>query len=289
MMQALYTIAKQSNDHETMELVRQAFDKYCLNLDIQRVDQSVYGTVAIYLFKEYGGGKYKDYAEKVYNYLKNKNTKEYGIRFLDNYSTSNHVDGIGVFNPFLVTYAKEFNVSEAYSIALQNFELYTKYGVDEWGRPSQLYNTIPPYERTGRPNWGRGFAWYALGAISLNEEDMTEDCKAKLQNFKDYIVSVWERDHKFTHFINKATDDIDLSATLPLLYYMYTNSLIALTEDELLQLSTFMVDGIMYHSSGVLMNNREYQFASSQRLSQAFMLNLISAYKSGKYKHEHSL
>lgn len=78
--------------------------------------------------------------------------------------------------------------------------------------------------------------------------------------------------------MNSPTDGIDLSATLPLVWHLYSKNRINLSENEILEYSKYMYNNIMFHSSGVLFE-REVQFTSSQRLSQAFMLNIILLYE----------
>ena len=277
MMLAIFRTAKFHNNKAQLLAVKKAFDSNCLGKAFVRVDQAPYGIVAIELYKEYKDLKYKHYADSMYQYLKGKNTEEFGILFIPELKY-NHVDGIGVYNPFLVEYSTCFGCKDAYLLALSCFEKYCKFGVEkELGRPATNYSLRWPHEK-GRLNWGRGFSWYTLGFCLLNEADFSETTYDMYKKYIDYIAYIYKRDHRFTKFINSEGGDIDLSATLPLVWFLQKKNIIQLSEKDILEYSKFMYNNIMFHSSGVFFDT-EVQFTSSQRLSQAFMINIILLYQ----------
>lgn len=278
MLQAMWDAAKLNADTCLLDYIRQTFDLHCLNSELKNVDQSVYGHLSILLYEEYKDPKYKEFADCNYNWLKSLYEEQFGIRFFKNVSM-NHVDAVGVYNPFLIKYSKAFDCPEAYDLAVKCLELWIEYGVEpSLGRPSQCFRTNPPYEKVGRSDWGRGFAWYMLGFNDIDRADLSDNANALIDKFVDYIKYIYERDGKFTQFVNSPSGDIALDATLPLLWYLYKEQLVDVSENDILEYSKYMKDGVMYHSSGILkkvpVNN-----SSSQRLSQAFMLNIINEYQ----------
>lgn len=278
MMQAMWKTAEHYNDSNTMNYIKEAFDEFCLNREMVRVDQSVYATMAIYLYQRFKDEKYKKKADYAFNWLIQHNTEKYGILFFQDDTLHNHVDAVGVYNPFLIEYSKAFNCPKAYQLAVSCFEKWCKYGVEkELGRPVQVFNTTPPYEK-GRPNWGRGFSWYTLGFCSIERDSFSLEISEMVEKYINYINYIYQRDKRFTQYVNSAKAQIDLSATLPLVWFLYSNHYIDLTEQEILDYSKYMRDNIMYFSSGIPFS-RTIQTTSSQRLSQAFMLLIILEYQ----------
>lgn len=286
LMQAMFRLAEFHNDTCLMNVIKKDFDNHCLNNEMIRVDQSVYATMAIYLHKRYKDVKYKQVADNAYKWLENHNTEKFGILFFQDDTLHNHVDAVGVYNPFLVEYSKAFNKPEAYSLAVSCFEKFCSYGVEkELGRPVQAFNTTFPYEK-GRPNWGRGFSWFSLGFSSLDKDSLSYETQELIDKFIKYITFIYKRDGRFTQYVNSSTGTIDLSATLPLVYFLYSNHYIDLSENQILEYSKYMRDNIMCFSSGIPFGWGTLNNTSSQRLSQAFILMIILEYEKRNTIHQ---
>lgn len=286
MMQAMFKTAEYHNDTSLINIIKKAFDKHCLNNEMSRVDQSVYATMAIYLYQRYNDIKYKQIADNAYNWLEAHNTEKFGILFVQDDTLHNHVDAVGVYNPFLVEYSKAFNKSEAYTLAVSCFEKFCTYGVEkELGRPVQSFKTTFPYEK-GWPNWGRGFSWFSLGFGSIEKDSLSQDTRELVDKFIRYITFIYQRDGRFTQYVNSSKGIIDLSATLPLVYFLYSNHYIDLSEKQILEYSKYMRDNIMCFSSGIPFGWGTENNTSSQRLSQAFMLMIILEYEKRNVIHQ---
>ncbi len=288
LMSAMLETALVKGDTATIVAVKDAFDKNVLAVDFSkevRTDWSIEGKVAIQLYDITHDLKYKEFADREYELLKNRETSD-GILYIAD-RKCNYVDGVGIFNPFLVMYSERFDVPEAYKLAVRQIDLWCKHGVDlETGVPCMEYSLSYPYEKHRDANWGRGCTWFALGLLYINKSDLSPQTLQLVNKFDDTIKAIWERDHQFTQFLG-VTDfdgrriDIDLSATLPLIYYLHKENIITLEKKQLLFYSQYMEDKIMWHSSGgsFYPGGFNVNFGSSQRLSQAFMLKLINEVK----------
>lgn len=279
LMIALLENAKKVNNVQLIEKVKECFDKNILEGEINynKTDWCIEGYVAILLYDLTKDNKYKEFADKEYRWLLEHNTEANGILYIPQKNT-NFVDGVGIFNPFLVYYSTYFYNVDAYKLACSQIDKYCKYGVDiQTGLPSLGYSILPPYEKQGSANWGRGCAWFALGLLMIDKDDLLPETRMLVDKFNNTLVEIWKREKQFTQFIGQE-GEIDLSATLPLLYYLYKKRLLVINRNDLLIYSTYMADGVLWHSSGACRypGGPYINSGSSQRLSQAFMLKLLN-------------
>lgn len=281
LMSELLSYAQNTKNKSLVLEVKNQFDMNILNnVHADRTDQCIYGKVAIQLYDIFKDKKYKDFADNEYNWLKKRNTPDFGIKYITD-SKGNAVDGIGTYNPFLIEYSKYFAKPEAYQLALEQIEFWCEHGVDiQTGLPCVGFSTLPPYEKHGTLNWGRGCSWYAIGLLNIKVDDLSLKTKELVQKFNETIKVIWLRERKFSQFIGQNMD-IDFSATAPLLYYMYKNNIYTPTHEELLSYSQYMDNNIMWYSSGACRyaGGPYINSGSSQRLSQAFMLKLLNEVK----------
>lgn len=263
------------DDKERMEYLKNYFDDHTLNLPFKYRDQSVEVITSLRLYKYYKDNKYKIHADRMYEWLLSQNS-DYGILYVPGIKES-IVDVLGMVVPFLVEYSKTFNKPEAYELALRQIEQYMKYGCDkETGIPSFAYNIEKPHIKTGRMNWGRGISWFVIGLSSIDVEHLSLKNQQVIARMNDTLSEIWKNDHRFDHFVCDRISERDLTAELPIIYYLNKIGKINLSNEELLEYSQFMHDGIMYHCSNSNDGAVEYGVAHGpMMLAQAFMLKLI--------------
>lgn len=264
------------DDKDRVEYLKSYFDSHTLNLPFEHRDQSVEVISSLRLYDYTGENKYKLHADKMYEWLLSQNS-EYGILYVPGLKSS-IVDVLGMIVPFLVEYSKTFNKPEAYNLALQQIEIYTKYGCDkETGMPAFAYNIDSPHIKIGRMNWGRGVSWYVIGLSYIDVTRLSLESQETINRLNNTLSAIWNINHRFDHFIEDHTkkSEMDLTAELPILYYLKKNGIITLSQKKILEYSQYMHDGIMYNCSNSNSGIVEYGIAHGpMMLAQAFMLRL---------------
>jgi hypothetical protein len=271
---ALLEDAMIHGDRESIEDLANVFEGV-LNTSFEVVDQSTMGIGAIYLDSLKTDSKYKAYADNLFYWLKDRDG-DYGILYGNDKSRS-IVDALGMVVPFLMKYAQAYHCVEAEKLAYKTIEKYIEYGCDDsTGIPAFTYRTNPPRIKMGMTNWGRGISWFCLGLFSIDESKLTTGALKKVTAFNSSLYELWKQDRSFSQFVGE-NNKKDLSAELPILYYLYKKQKIELSRNDVLQYSQFMHNGEMYNSSssntGIVRYGVSY---GPNMLSDAFMLKLIN-------------
>ena len=127
----------------------------------------------------------------------------------------------------------------------------------------------------GYCNWGRGVGWWAIALSDINIEDLSEDVQNIIDKFNDTLKTIWEEDGKFTQLIRQS-DEIDLSATMPILYYLYHKRIILLTENDVNRFGQYFHNGCLRANSagnyGLLIS----PFRGANPISDAFLLKIVN-------------
>lgn len=249
-------------DHYTKQLIKDKFDKFFFSnsdFKIERSDQSIYGCIAIDLFNETNDNKYKYFADQIYNYLKNS-INSYGVIPYKKKSLYQDVDILGFVVPFLIYYSDTFNNLSAKDHCIKLMEEYIKYGVDnKTGLPSQGYN-FENKIKLGYSNWSRGFAWYALALSAIDYELLSENSKNKITLFEKTIFKLFTKEMIFNQFYGqKQTYNVDMSATLPILYFLIKKNMIMMNKMEFINYYSnyVMANGqVGYNSAGIQYKER---------------------------------
>lgn len=273
-----YAMAESNYD---IQYIRKIFLKKIFNSPFNIVDQCPGGMVAILLYEKTGKGIYKDYADRLYDWLVERDT-EHGVLYREQLEFQ-LVDVLGMAIPYLMYYAKTFNVSNASTIAYKTFEQFVYYGCDHaTGMPTFEYSINSPYLKSGVSDWGRGLAWFIIGLSYLAYNQLSPKTQSIISRLNATLLNLWNNNHSFGHFI--AQRGRDLSAELPILYYLIKSNQIEMNEKQLLYYSTMCHDGLMYHSSssnhGLVSYGLPYGYNS---LSQAYMLRIINSYNNSGY------
>lgn len=269
----LYALIEAGYDTRVLKSI---FDEHILSEEIVCVDQSQCGMVALFLYEQTHEPKYKNYADRLWQFLVKRET-DYGLPYRDACTNQMLVDTIGMTIPFIIEYATLFQKSAR--LAYHIVELFIKYGTDaETGLPVFSFLTTNPHLKCGVSNWGRGCSWYVIGLSYIDKNKLSKYCCDSLQKLDRMLVSLWERDKYFGHFLGETGRD--LSAELPILFYLYKKKLITLSEIDVLKYSEMCHDGVMYNSSSSNTGIIKYgTLLGPNVLSQAYMLRIIGEFE----------
>lgn len=264
-------------DTSSVQIVRDLFDNYIENQEIEHVDQCLGGSVAIFLNAYTGEQRYKDFADKMLEWCK-EHDSEYGILYISD-SDSQLIDGYGMYLPFLNHYAKAYNDSASHILARKQVELATRYLIDPvGGLPAHGYALSEPHTKQGSCNFGRGIAWFLSGLSDFDRSDLSAESKAILDRMDEALLRIWEKDGQFAQFVGEEAE-MDLSANLPIIYYLVSNRKVSFTKAQVLDFSQYSDSGLLYHSSGSTKGKYGYsQMSGPNLLAQAFMLRLINRF-----------
>jgi len=209
---SLLVYADKFDDKELLTKLKYVFDKTFIDnqYHIERTDQAIYGCCAIELYKKFSDVKYKIFSDSVFQFLLLNSVD--GVVLYRKDVLYQSVDVLGFVVPFLSLYENDSLTSS------KQIQFYMDYGVDlTTGCPVQGFNLVTK-TKTGRSNWGRGWAWYSL-ALLFNKEPLGEEYEERTRKFQNSLLSEINEKGYFTQFIGE-TDVIDFSATLPLFFYM---------------------------------------------------------------------
>lgn len=266
------------SNKNTVSEIAKIFDETTLENAFTNVDQSVSGIAALHLYEITKQKKYLKFSDKMYQWIKSQES-EYGILYNQNTDVS-IVDALGMVVPFLMEYSKYYDSVEAKNLAIKTIESYVDKGVDsETGFPAFSYRLKEPHIKMGMSNWGRGTSYYVIGLDAINQVCVNDSTQIRISRFNNNVGTMWNETHCFGQFIGEGGKN-DLSAELPILYYLYKLGLVKISKQEILEYSKFMHEGIMYNSSSS--NNGIVRYGTNigpNILSQAFMLKLINEVK----------
>lgn len=237
-----YLYAKKKHDTRLIELIKKKFEKFELS---ERNDQVAYGNVAIDLFLETNDLKYKKIASQIFARLDSVAT-ESGIVLYRDGSREQHVDGIGLICPFLFYYADVFNETRAGQLAIQTIGDYARWGCDPiTGIPCQTYD-LERHIKKNHANWGRGISWYLIGLEKYRQSDSV--VISRISSLENTLLDV--KSNLYTQYFAEKGDP-DLSATIPILYYLYNKKKRHFTKSEINRLLSPYIDrkGIIRYCS----------------------------------------
>lgn len=223
-----YQYANVNNDTEIKELVKNKFGKFLSNGGdkIVRNDQIAYGNVAIDLYLDTHDISYKKFADLIYLRLDSINEKEGIVKYREG-SNEQHVDAIGLVCPFLYYYSSVFKNSKSAEMADKMTGDFVKFGTDEvTGIPVQTYK-LESHVKCNHADWGRGISWFLLGTRGMVSIDSIT--QRRLNILDSTLVS--DNDRLYCHYYSQ-DDEVDMSATIPILYHLLDKRLISMSKDE---------------------------------------------------------
>lgn len=241
-----FLYAEKHNDQELMSLIKEKFDKNWLkDFSVSRVDQASYGNVAIDLYLWTHKHDYKLVADKFFAHFDSLDRSD-GMIIYTVGKIDQDVDAIGLVPPFLFYYSDVFKNSQAQLMALRMVEDYAKWGTDPiTGIPCQTYDT-KSHVKKGHVNWGRGTSWYLLGVRQMKSEN--EAVNERVQLLDSTLIKM--NTYLFPHYLGEKGLP-DMSATIPILYYLNSKGYIQLTKDQLASILSPYIDetGVIRYGS----------------------------------------
>ncbi|MEA5129457.1 MAG: glycoside hydrolase family 88 protein [Proteiniphilum sp.] len=166
-------LIKTKNEVKLAELKRY-FDKYYISDNgqprfiINKVDQAVFGIVAINLYSVYKEDKYRTFVSIIFEFISINYSKNKIVLYREN--TINELnDTIGMIVPFLVRYYEFLKNPLALKIARNQLTFFIEYGTDmNTYLPSHGINRKNGI-KIGSNNWGRGIGWFFIGLKDFYE------------------------------------------------------------------------------------------------------------------------
>lgn len=268
----LYAMAESGYD---LEYIKRVFDEKIINTPFRITDQCPGGMVSISLYLKTHEQSYKDYADSMYNWLAAQDTEEFGILYRE-HAKFQLVDVVGMVVPYLIYYGTTFNIPNAIRIAYKTIEKYIYYGCDyKTGMPVFEHSVNYPYIKSGATDWGRGLSWFIIGCSYINIEELDAESKNVMIRLNSCLLELWKINKSFGHFIGQGGRD--LSAELPIVYYLMKTKQISLDTEQIIKYSAMCHDGAMFHSSssnhGLVKYGLPFGYNS---LSQAYMMRVIN-------------
>lgn len=261
-------------DEECIKQIETLFEDKIENYPIENVHQCMGGGVAILLHQRTGKEKYKAFADKMFEWCKIHDT-QYGVLFAP--INAQIIDGYGMFLPFINRYAKAYNDTTALNFAVKHVEIAAKYFIDDvGGLPSHIFSLSNSHVKHGSCNWGRGTSWFLSGLVDIDYSMLSDSALVQINKMDIALLSILKEFGQFNQFIGEQ-GEIDLTATLPILYYLSHKKLVKLTDKDLLIYSRYSDNGLLYHSSGSNSGSHGYcKYFGPNVFAQAFMLKLLN-------------
>lgn len=265
------------NEKKNIAEIENIFKEKIENMSLDHVDQCMSGGAAILLHQRTGNRRYKDYADKVLKWCLEHDT-EYGILYGAN--DAQLIDGYGMFLPFLNRYANTYNDSVAMKLATKQVEIAIQYLIDPvGGLPVHGFSLLDSHYKQGNCNFGRGISWFLLGLTEFCYSTLNASQIETIDRMDKTLLSIYNNYHQYNQFIGE-TGNIDMTAHLPILYYLVSKKLIQIEDIQLLEYSKYSDNGMLYNSSGSTSGKYFYsQNFGPNILSQAFMLKLLNENK----------
>lgn len=262
-------------DIATLKYCQRIFEDKILQHEITIPDQSQAAMASLKLYDIFHKESYRTYADSMYSFL--TSSKEDSIVPYRSKSSIVIVDVIGMAVPFLIMYANYFSNESAKELATSTLVNYIDFGCDSsTGMPVFSYRKEEPHIKMGAANWGRGTSWFVLGLVDIINIDTTPSITEENEKISNTLTSMWQQDLVLSQFIGEKQRP-DLSAELPILYYLQKNKKIHLNSKDILAYSTYMYEDQMYQSSsgnnGIIRYGAPY---GRNLLTQAFMLKLCN-------------
>lgn len=265
------------NDTMAISSLQNVFDERILNTELTEVDCSYSGGAAILLHKHTGNYKYKKFAEKTLKWLKERDTK-YGILYRNRNTRFQLNDGYGMYLPFLNDYYRSYKDTTAQALAIKHMEIAAKYLMDDVsGIPVHGFTLDDNHSKVMMCNFGRGISWFVSGLIDMDTTGLSVECHESITRLDSTLCRIWEKEKCFSQFPGQGGKS-DLSAELPIIYYLFHKGLIKLSEEQVLKYSTMANNGLLYHSSGSVTTTYS-NLTGPNILAQAFMLKILNEIK----------
>lgn len=187
-------------------------------LPIYNIDNIMNGYSLLYVYEKTGETKYKQAADKLYQYLCNY-VKNMGnpMPYRKNHPTHVYVDGLGMVVPFLCRYGSIFQKPDAVELGITQIREFLKYGMDETtGLPYHGYDT-KSHIKQGIIGWGRAVGWLMLAMADsmeyLPQGSEKEEITTVFQKLTETVFRFYREDGYFSWQLSAMEGPKDTSAT----------------------------------------------------------------------------
>lgn len=204
---------------EEVNTLKKYYDKWIeKGLPVYNLDNIMNGYSLLYVFEKTGEEKYRQAADKLYEYICNY-AEQLGnpLPYRKNHPTHVYVDGLGMIVPFLCRYGTVFKKQEAVELGIRQVREFFKYGMDEvTGLPYHGYDTATQ-EKQGIIGWGRAVGWLMLAVADsleyLPEGKEKEELKEAFYKLTKASFEYYRKDGYFSWQLSAVEGPKDTSAT----------------------------------------------------------------------------
>lgn len=270
-----------TKDGARLSELKHYFDKHYIfdtgqpRFHVNKVDQAVFGIVAIHLFSVYKEDKYKVFANTFFDFIHANYVKNKLVLYREN--TINELnDTIGMIVPFLVKYYQFAGNPLALEIARNQLAFFIEHGTDrETYLPSHGIHTITRI-KVGSSNWGRGIGWYFIGLKDFHE--VSGEFEEQYLGLCNTVRRLKNNEGLWDQFPG-SDDTFDASSTALIIYSL---PLEECNPDKLLkQLNKYISkEGFILQTSGDTERPNSYSSAfGKSELSQGMLVLILSKYK----------
>lgn len=270
-----------TRNEDKLSVLKHYFDNYYISVNgqprflVNKVDQAVFGIVAINLFSVYKEDKYKVFATILFDFIHTNYSKNKIVLYREN--TINELnDTIGMIVPFLVKYYRFVENPLALEIARDQLAFFIEYGTDsDTYLPSHGINTTTRI-KVGSSNWGRGIGWYFIGLKDFHE--ISGEFEEQYVGLCNTILRLTNNEGLWGQFPG-SDDTFDASSTTLIIYSLPQKEY---NPDKILkQLNKYISkEGFILQTSGDTERPNSYSKAfGKSELSQGMLLLILSKYK----------
>lgn len=187
-------------------------------LPIHNIDNVMNGYSLLYVFEETKEEKYKQAADKLYEYLIQYTKDMNGnIPYRKGNPSHIYVDGVGMLVPFLCRYGAAFEKKEAIDLGIKQIRDFLKYGMDDvTGLPYHGYD-LETEVKHGIIGWGRALGWLLLAMADsieyLPDEKTQKEMTEAFQQLIGAAVKYLREDGYFSWQLSATEGPKDTSAT----------------------------------------------------------------------------
>lgn len=243
-----------------------------------------FGLSFIALHQIHGEYKYRRGADQIYQYLKEKQSKDNKLILYREGDSRQFVDVLGMVVPFLIKYGITYNDKTALDVAYGQALFYIKMGLEgHTGFPFHAFS-LDTGLRLGPANWGRGIGWYAIALAYVvhytNNKNNREyaTIRNEIDRLHKYLMVLRSNGYWGQFVTGERNDRIDTSTTSMFLYAFGLAGNEGPDESELVDLlgRYTTAEGYLDYTSGDTYSVNRYalEYGKSE-LSQGMLLSLL--------------
>lgn len=263
---------------QTAEILDEYIDSQGLpKFNFDKVDQVPFGIAAINIFDYTKNNRYKKFADFIYQYLVEQQTKDTKLILYKKNSKVQFIDALGMICPFLLRYETSNPKNNKVGSLIKNqLKYYIKYGIDKTTfLPTHGIN-LASNIKVGPTNWGRGIGWYLMALSEYTKKN--QGFGFELQGLINTIEKLKTKESTWTQFPGHS-EQFDASSTTMFMYAINVAHPNTFSKNEIWKiLGKYISDeGVIRLTSGDTygINNYSQTFGDSE-FSQGILLMLMA-------------